>query len=171
MAKIQLKRRERIVIIGGVLLLAMVALMPMYNDFSRRYKNSKNQVHQAVLRLEHVRELRGALELERSGHQALVDRIKRRSGSFDLYSYTNRSLRDLKLQDRASLEDRKMLSGGSLFGVQLNLRGVSMDEFVNLLHRLYSSNNLIVVQRLNHLRPARDGKGLDCQITFIAPRS
>jgi hypothetical protein len=45
-----------------------------------------------------------------------------------------------------------------------------MKELVNLLHKIYSSDNLIVLQKLDHLRATRDGKGLEFSATFTAPR-
>lgn len=172
MARRKLKRRELILIAVGVLILLTAGLLPAANKFSRKYDRAREQLEQARVRLGQTRELRIAIEEERRGHNAVVERIKARDKRFDLYSFTNQCLRDLELHNRAALQSRgRMFSGGGLDGVQLTLRGVSMEEIVNVLHTLYDNSNLIALQRLNHLRVARDGEGLDCQMTLMAPKS
>lgn len=172
MARRELKRREVMLIGVGVAILLVAGLIPMARNFSRKYDRAQDQLEQARVRLTQTRELRGAIEEERRGHNAVTERIRARDARFDLYSFTNKCLRDLDLHNRAALQSRgSMFSGGSLDGVQITLRGVSMEELVNLLHTLYDSANLIALQRLNHLRASRDGDGLDCQMTLMAPKS
>lgn len=172
MARRKLKRRELILIAVGVVVLSVAGLWPAATNVSRKHDRARDQLEQARVRLSQVRELRSAIEEERRGHNAVTERIKARDKRFDLYSFTNKCLRDLELHNRAALQSRgSMFSGGGLDGVQLTLRGVSMEEIVNVLHVMYDSSNLITLQRLNHLRVARDGEGLDCQMTLMAPKS
>ena len=171
MANSWLGRRERIVIGVGVGVLLLIGLIPILRGLNKKYDVSRSQLVQATNRLENARELRAVIDAERSGQNAIIEQIKKRPGNFDLYSFTSRCLRELELENRYNLENQRMPSGGALEGVQLTLTGVSMEEVVDLLHKVYSSNNLIVLQRLQYLRPARDGKGLECLLTFMTPKA
>ena len=59
---------------------------------------------------------------------------------------------------------------GAFGGVQITLRNVSMKEIIDLMHGLYASNNLILMQRLTYLKPSPDGKGLECAVVMISPK-
>lgn len=169
MAGLNLRRREWLVIIFGVMALGLIGAVPITQDLLKTYSRSSSQLKQAEVRLGKTRQIRKEVEAKRSGQKAILDRIRKRPARFNLWSFTDGCLRKLKLEKRASLERKRTL--GSLDRVQMTLKGVNMEEVVDLLHAVSASDNLIVVQTLDHLRPARDGKGLECQITFITPKS
>ena len=165
----KLRKRERVVITVVVVALTLLAASKPVGDKLDTYSKSAGQLAQAENRLRYVRNLRAQVELDRRGEEAITAKIGARARQFNLYSFVNESLRASKLQDRNQL--RTASSPGSRFDrVVLTLNGVSMKELVNLLHRIYSSDNLIVLQKLNHLRIAHDEKGLDFEATFTAPK-
>lgn len=168
MAKRTLRRREWILIVGGAAVLAAAALTPVCREALRKYERSGNQLQLAQDRLQGALGLQAAIEEERSGQNAIMGRINARDARFDLFSFTNKCLRDLRLEARANLERRQL---GGLDGVQITMNGVSMQQLIDLLYALYDSKNLIVLQRMDHLRVARDGKGLDCLVTFVSPKA
>ena len=171
MARRVLRKRERLGIAVAAVVVLFLALTPMMRNLSREYERSEKQLAQAQERLRLVQNLRTLVEEERVGVDAIQKRILARDPQFDLYSFTDQCLRDLDLKGRAELQSKGgSYSGRKQDGVQLLIKGVSTEEFVNLLHSVYAGNNLIVVQRLLYLRPARDGMGLDCQVTFVTPR-
>ena len=165
-------KRERTVITIGIVLLVIAAVTPFVRGFFRDYNRSESLVREARERLEFSQQLRSTLEAERSGQRAIDEQVKQRAPRFDLYSFTSAKLSELKLDNRYNLESiRGRDVGDQLDGVQLRLNGVSMKEFVDLLYALDASKNLIIVRQLNELRPARDGNGLDCLVTFVSPKS
>ena len=44
---------------------------------------------------------------------------------------------------------------------------VPLKELVSLLHDLYSGDALVSVYKVDTMRPAPSGKGLDCDVTFM----
>ena len=40
-------------------------------------------------------------------------------------------------------------------------------ELVSLLHDLYAGDTLVSVYKVDTMRPAPSGKGLDCDVTFM----
>lgn len=172
MARRKLQRRERIGIAMAVAVVAFAGVVPLVRNASEKHARAAAQVEQARQRLEQVRSLRAGVEGERARHRLIEERIVRRPPQFDLYSFTDTCLRDLNLKSRA-----KLSSKGGPYGaknqdeIEMTLEGISREELVTLLHRIYASDNLIALQRLNHLRNARDGKGLECQMTLISPKT
>ncbi len=169
MARAKLSRRERLVVTFGVVALLVIALYFPAQSGLKRYGQAKQQLENARTRAMQAGELKFALEAERSGQNAIREKLKAREGRFDLYAFTNQCLRELQLEGRANLSSQNVR--GQFAGVQITLRGVSMQELVDLFHKIYAGDNLVVLQRVNHLRQARDGKGLECEVQFIAPRA
>lgn len=170
MATRKFQRREWAVLVIGLLMVVLIGSKPI-GRFMREHKNSANQVRQAQNNLRQARELRMMVETERGGQEALRSVVRGRNPLFDLYSFTNDCLTDLDLKSRATLSSTGRVSTPGADAVDLTLKGLSMDEFRSLLHRIYSSNNLIVLRHLQSLRPAADGKGLDVMVGFISPES
>ena len=170
MPRPRLKRREWIIVAVGISVLILILVAPTVRDLFRTFDRAENQLRLARINLIDAGDLKTAILDARTGQQAVQKRIDARVGRFDLYSFTNQTLRTLKLADRANLQSTPLGAQEKLDRIMLILRGVSMEELTGFLHQIYSSNNLITIQRLDHLRPARDGQGLDCQITFIAPK-
>ncbi len=170
MAKTKLKKREWTFIVIGVSVVALAILVPFARKAQAAHKKSEAQLTQAQNRVRDAQELRMIIEAERSGQEAIQGRLEARPANFSLYSFANRCLRENGLEGRAELS-----TGNSrvptLESTDLELIGVSMEELVNFLHQLLANDNLIVVQKLDYLRPARDGKGLDCEMALLAPRA
>lgn len=158
-------------IVAGVLILIALVIIPLARDLSRRHARSETLLREVASRLEDTLELRRLIELEREGHSVVARHVQSRDPRFNLYTFADACLREYKLEGRARLEIKgKLSSGRSLDGIKVELKGVNMEELTNFLHRLYDNNNLITLQGLRYLRPAHDGKGLDCEMTFITPR-
>lgn len=167
MAKPNLQKREWVAILIGVVVLTAIGVTPLIQKAAKAYDRSSRQVVQARARLDEVRQLRVAIEDERSGQRQIEERLAARAPGFNLWNFTNQCLRKTEIETMANVV-RKRISG-KIDGVQMTLKGVRMSELIDLLHLVYDSNNLIVVQKLDHLRPSRSGTGLDCQITFMTP--
>lgn len=50
--------------------------------------------------------------------------------------------------------------------LELSVTGASLEEVVQLLHKIFSSNSMVIVQDLRELGPSKQGKGLDCRVTL-----
>lgn len=171
MARRILQKRERLAIIGGACILLLLGLTPAARNLAQKYARTETQVTHAERRLGQVHDLRAAIEADRVGHSAIQQRLLARDPQFDLYSFMDTNLRKHDLKSRATLQSKGGLySGRKLDDVELTLKGLSMEELVGFLHSVHESDNLIVLQNLKFLRPARGAKGLECQTTFIAPR-
>ncbi len=172
MPKRTLVKRERIMIVGAFAVLASIILLPFGQGFARDYERTQRQAEDAVDRLIQIRQMRELVLTERSDRRIIMDRVEARDPSFDLYSFTNASLMQLSMHDNARLQSQdSRFAGAALDVVQLNLANVNMQQIIDLLHKLHSSGNLIAMQRLGHLQPMRDGKGLECEIVLMAPKA
>lgn len=168
MSKPKLQKREWTLIIVGIVIVSLAIAIPLGRRALATYEKSEAQVEQARTRLRDAQELRLLIEAERTGQNAIRERLAERPRNFSLYSFTNRTLREYGLEDRASLETYSTRASG-MEGAKMSLRGVSMEELVNFFHKLLDNENLIIVQKLDYLKPARDGKGLDCSLVLMAP--
>ena len=172
MARPTLAKRERIMIVGAVALLGLIFIVFGGREFASDYERTQHQVVEAMNRLDQIRQMRTLILTERSDRRIIMDRVEARDPNFDLYSFTNASLIQLSMNDRARLQSQgSRFAGGALDVVQLNLSNVSMEQIIDLLYKLHSSGNLIAMQRLGHLRPMNDGKGLECEIVLMAPKA
>ena len=172
MARRTLAKRERIMIVGAIALFGLIFLASGGREFARDYERIQGQVNDATNRINEIRRMRILVLTERSDRRIIMDRVEARDPNFDLYSFTNASLIQLSMDERARLQSQgSRFSGGDLDVVQLNLRNVGMQQIIDLLHKLHSSGNLIAMQRLGHLRPMNDGKGLECEIVLMAPKA
>lgn len=169
MAERKFQKKEWAVLVAGILILVMIGSKPI-GSFMRKHKNSASQVVQARKNLQLAQDTRLTIESERSGKEALRAIINKRDPAFNLFTFTDKCLEDLELDARATLSNSGGRDTPGADAVNLTLKGVSMDELRNFLHRIYSSNNLIVLRRLGSLKPASDGKGLDLDVGFISPK-
>ena len=159
-------------IVGAVALLGLIFIVFGGREFASDYERTQHQVVEAMNRLDQIRQMRTLILTERSDRRIIMDRVEARDPNFDLYSFTNASLIQLSMNDRARLQSQgSRFAGGALDVVQLNLSNVSMEQIIDLLYKLHSSGNLIAMQRLGHLRPMNDGKGLECEIVLMAPKA
>jgi len=172
MAKRKLQTREQLLIVLAIAVAVLILAIPRGRALAHNYKQAQTQATQAAHSLNQTRELRALILEERSNQRIIIDRIEARQPNFDLYSYTNATLDKFDLLQIARLQSKgSRFAGGALDVVQLNLTGVSMKQFIDFLHDMHASGNLIALQRLGYLRPSREKKGLDCEIAFMAPKA
>lgn len=170
MEKRSLTPRERILIVCALLILVGITV-PLARGLAEKYRDARQELQRATDRLDQARLIRETVIEERHDQQIIQELIASRSPGFDLYSYTNETMLTQNIQHLGTLQSQGSMSGGSLDAVRLTLRGVNMKQLLNLLHTLYASDNLIAMQRLRYLRPSGNAKGLDCEITLVAPKS
>ncbi len=176
MAKFAMQKREKMVVTVGAVVVAIIIFQWLLSDRGpfNAYNQSIRQVQAARGRLLDAQLIRDEALARRQSRQALQARLRER-GTFRLYSHVDQALEAQNLKSdqsaRAILETQNTaVRSGNFEAVQLQLRGVSMAELLDLLVRIYSGGNLVVLERLDELRPADDGQGLDCRMLFMAPR-
>lgn len=167
----KLNRRERIVVIGGVLLLFLLLAGTVGRNYWDTYQQSEVNLRNAQERLEAVKLWRQEIEAERVEQEAVEDRVRARGQRFNLYTFASNSLREHGLEERARIENKRSLASASdkLSEIEVTLNGVTMEELVNWLHEVYASRNLIVMRELDELTISRRGNGLDVRMSLLAP--
>ena len=171
MAKTSLAPREKRLIAIMFTGMVCMTLIPIYKNVTARHVQSENQLAQAKQRLEDARLWRSAIVTDREGQKIIQAQLSARDGSFDLYSATSKWISETKLDGRANLQSKGLTSPeGVVEGIQITMTHVNMNEILNLLHKMYNSKNMITMQKMPYLRPARDGKGLECAVVMIAPK-
>lgn len=173
MKPFDLDPRERVALGIGGLALFLVLLLAFYIPAGPKLRHERAQNRVADLQAElNLAALTRIEERERlESQEQLRLRLEARPPSFDFFAFINNTLREANLTDRYQLTDyRTRNSSPKQPMVDLRVEGVSLRELVDLLHRLYDSGNLIVLYKMDQLRPAGNGQGLDCQLTLATLR-
>jgi hypothetical protein len=173
MKPLDLDPRERAALALGGLALALVVLLAVYIPMGPKARHALAEGRvaglQSDLNLAALTRMEERARLD--SQEQLRQKLEARPPTFDFFAFVNNTLGEVALTDRAELNDyRTRNSSPKQPMVDLRLSGVSLKELLDLLHRLYSSGNLIVLYKMDQLRPAPNGQGLDCQLTLTTLR-
>lgn len=172
------EKRDQLAVMCSIVAVALVVFMLLFIPTGplRKFRGSQTEVDD----LRQQRQLlRMSVEAERArlrSQEALRERLANRDPGFDLWSFLNTVLAETGLRDQANLDrveprtrDKNMAQYATM--VELSLPGVTLEQLVKLLHRIYNSNNLVVLYKLDYLRPTSGNKGLECSATFLSPNA
>jgi len=163
-------KRSQVGLILGILAITLVVMLALFIPAGPRRASMKSQTVLEDARTElQTQEVARRDEADRLARQKqLMEILAKRPASFDLFAHVDGLLNKQGLRDRAQLEQFKPHNGtaGEPM-VQLRLEGVAFDEIISLFHSLYSGGNLIAVYKMDSMRPATTGKGLDCDVTLV----
>lgn len=168
MARRELSLRERALILVALTVLLSIVAVPLARALSRNYNESRTELAQAQDRLQSATQLRQIVVEERAARELIAEKIGR-DVRFNLYEFVQSALTRAGMADRMRLEKRGAASQ-SMEVVSVSLNGVGLEELIDFLHGAYSGSRPVAMQQLDYLRPARDGKGLDCSLTLMSPR-
>ncbi len=168
--KINLDVREKFALGLGLLALLLVIALAVYVPLGPRkgYLASEKELAslRSELELQILFKMEEAARLEKQ--KALMEKLEVRPAGFSLFTHVDNLLTGTGLRGRAQLEQfRPRDASPRQPMVQLRLQGVSLEELVDFLHRIYEGNNLIAAYKMDYLRPSPTEKGLDCDITFV----
>lgn len=171
MAFMKLQDRERRMVIGGGLAALAIVLYLVGEGPLQAYSESADKLQQARDRLVQAEKLHNSVIRKREEQEVLRQKLASKPG-FDLLQFVAGKVREGGLATRANIDNsgRAVTGSAELAAVRVGLRGVSLEELVDFLHKIYASGNLVVLHNLDQLEPAADKKGLDCEMTFVAPR-
>jgi type II secretory pathway component PulM len=171
MAAPKIQPRERMVLIIGGVAVAAMALWWAFDGPYQAYVTSGNQLVEARQRLMDAQIKQAEVIKSENRRKEILATLGQ--GGFDLWSQIDKAAKDLNLGSRCAIRTGRALStrGDSSTSVEVTLTGVSNQELVDLLHRVYDTGSVVVMSQLNHLKPSIDKKGLDCRMTLVAPRA
>jgi hypothetical protein len=160
----------------------MFMVLYIYTGPLKRYQISERSLSELRLQLKDLKDQKFAEEERLRNQESIMARLKERKANFDLWSFMNTVLAETKLKDRANLENYKPRGDwrgtdsskeamDDVMMVQLRLNGVTLLELVDLLHKIYDSNNLVLAYKLEYLHPGGEGKGLECNVVFLTPKA
>ena len=170
MPKAKLQKREKVMVAGGAVIAALIVGAFLAEGPLDSYRDARTQVNQARQNYRSAELMReDALAAERQ-RKALEQILRGSQG--DLWSHIGGVLKDAGLIERGAKLDSRQRVGRSinLPGVHVALKGVSTQELVDFLHRVYDGGHVVVLNEMRFLKPATNGKGLDCDMTFMAPK-
>ncbi|MBM3289435.1 MAG: hypothetical protein FJY92_04720 [Candidatus Hydrogenedentes bacterium] len=172
MAKMKLQPRERLVLMLGAVGVVLIGGYGISQGPYQAYARSNNEVAQARERLTSARITQATVQRDRE-KQAEVKKKLPQAGKFNLWSEVDKAVKDLKLGKRCSMRSNRGMStqGQESSSVEVTLNGVSSQELVDLVHRVYDTGYFVYLSQLMYLRPSNDQKGLDCRMTFVAPQA
>jgi len=171
LAKFNLDNREsRVLVVGAAIVVVMVVYLGMQGPWDT-YQNAAKQVDRTEKRLREAQSIHQRVAKARNA-EALVREQLAGQVRFDLLAFVNRAVVEGGLSARAVIGNpsRNVTGSNKMSEVQVELKGVSVAEFIDLLHRIYGSGQLVVLHDMTSLGPSFDGRGLDCRMIFLAPR-
>jgi type II secretory pathway component PulM len=169
MKPLQLDRRDKIAMVCAGLVLLLVLFMALYLPSGplRKHQEAQRALNNARQQLtmwqQQKQEQLGRLESQEEFQQRLAARPR----NFQLISFVDQMLIETGLKGREELSTSRDRAAQQQPMADLKLNGVSLEELVNLLHRIHSSGNLVAVYKIDHIRPARDERGLDLSLTLV----
>ena len=172
MANLKLQEREKRMLVGGAIAAVVIVGYLVGEGPLRVYGESEQKLEQARDRLKQARAIHNSVVRKREEDAVLQQSMAGKPG-FDLLTFVNGVVREGGLSTRANIDNNNRAVTGSsgLASVRVGLRGVSLAELVDFLHKIYGSGNLVVLHNLDQLVPAADKQGLDCEMVFVAPRA
>lgn len=173
MPKMALQKREQVMLVVGSLIVALSLAYVLGRGPIERYRNTNLAVVAARDNLEQARARAQAVIEARAREAALEEKMRASPGGTDLYSLINSTISRQGLTDKhfsLKTTPRAAMRNAEMAAVTVTLNGVNMENIVNVLHGVYSGGGIVALHSLTHLRPAINSEGLDCELTFLAPR-
>ena len=169
----ELDKREKGTVMFAALFCVLALFMAYYvpNSWGKKYNAAKSQLAQKQQELQLVQVDKLAEEERVLSQQQLLTQLNARGSSFSLFPFINGMVSDAGLSERAKLgndqsaRNRKQWPRHPM--VELELTGVSLDEVVELLYKIRSSDNLVTIYQME-MEPAVRDRGLRCEITFVS---
>jgi hypothetical protein len=166
---LQLENRDRswLAACGLAVFVVLLAAYWVPTGPRRGYENSVAALESAKEEYEMTQLLEVEENLRIQSQQSIREQLQVRPASFNFFTEVDRTVTEAKLKDRAQLNRVRAAKEETPQDlVELRLTGVSLEEVVDFLHRVYEKNNLIAVHQMNYLRPQSDEQGLECSITL-----
>ena len=167
MNDIKLNKREQTGILCAAIALMLVIFLAVYipQGPRKKYSAARSNIGNLTQELQNLELLKLDAQLQIDEQSALINILKDRSNSFELLTYVDQVIRKNNLTDRAAFpRASSQLSSKQQPMVQLELNNISLQEIVDLLHDVYTSNNLVALYKVSYLRPANNNQGLSCSL-------
>jgi len=168
-----LDTREKGTLVFAALFLALTLFMAVYvpNTWGKRHAAAQSQLNQKKQELQLAQVEKLAEEARVASQQQLLELLDARGASFSLFPFINGMVSEAGLSERAKLGNDQSARNRQQWPkhpmVELELNGVSLDELVDLLYKIRSSNNLVSIFKME-MEPAVRDRGLRCTITFVS---
>jgi Tfp pilus assembly protein PilO len=164
-----LEQRERVfLVVGAVLVLVMLGYWLSSGPWNA-YVRAQRQYEAAQRNVRAAEQYAAQIEELRRDQYALSSLLDQRPADFDLWTIVWRKVQANDLVERAEVNNEPTIMTNAS-GVNLRLRGVSMEELVDLLYDIHTADRLISLHEVE-LQPASDGEGLQCRLTLVTPRA
>lgn len=162
--------RDKMALACGVTALLLVVFMLVYIPMGPKkdYEASVKHVAQQQQNLLAMQDEMVFEDARLRSQEQFLRLLDRRSSRFALYPFVDRTLKESELFSRATLSNVPISRNNpsSRPMVDLNLKGVATKELVAFLHKIYASDNLVVVNTM-HVNPAQNNQGLNCQLRLL----
>jgi len=172
------EKRDQLGAMCSIVAVALVVFMLLFIPTGplKKFKRAQAEVGTLEQERELLRLSIKAEEVRLRSQDVLRERLAKRGAAFDLWPFLRTALEKAKLLEGANMErvtprtrEKELAQYATM--VELRLPRVTLEQLVSLLHQVYSSDNLVVLYKLDYLRPASDNKGLECSATFLSPNA
>ncbi|MBI1320886.1 MAG: hypothetical protein GC168_18325 [Candidatus Hydrogenedens sp.] len=174
MENIQLENESRSKLAVWLLLLVILGILAWWVPAGPRanYLSARAELDDAQSGLQMAQLDKMDAETRVEQQRPIAERLRTRPSNFSFITFLQRTLNEVKLQERSSLNQVRRSSQESdlVELVEVKLNNISLEELVNFLHTVYDANNLIALYQLSYLRPTADAQGLECMLTFVTLR-
>lgn len=167
-----MKRTRRMTAMLAVLGAIVLGLgYQLWSAFTDDCARARAQAGQAELRLNQAHDLRDRILADRAARESLENLVASRPGNFDLYSFVNSQIKKHGVTNAKLTSKGATSSGRAMQAVSVEFKEIRVSKLIDVIHHIYFGRNLVVLDRLHHLRPSASKKGVDCEITFVSPQS
>lgn len=167
-----MKLNRRTLLYAALAVVIAGLVWPLWKGFTENCNRARSQARQAELRLQQAADLRERVLGDRADRDSLEQYVRARGKDFDLYSYVNGRVKTHHAEKIVKLTSSGTSSAGrAMQAVTLEFKDAPLKKVLDVIHHTYYGKNLIVLDRLHHLRPARSGQGVDCELTLVSPQS
>ena len=165
-----LDRRDKVALGCGVTALLLVIFMLVYIPIGPKkyYEVSLKRVAQHEKNILAMQVDFMVEDTRLRSQKQFLSLLDKRSDRFDLFRFVSTTLRESELFSRAKLANvpTSRNSPASRPMVTLDLNGIATKELVAFLHKIYASENLVVVNTMR-LGPAQNNLGLNCNLRLL----
>jgi hypothetical protein len=165
--QLEAKDRSLVSVCGLAVFIVLLAAWWVPSGPRRAYAQSMQALAAAQAELETTQLMKAEETMRIESQQSIREALRVRPASFNFFTLVDQTLTEAQLKERAELNRARAGNQDTPQEMlELRLSGVSLEELVDFLHRIYEKNSLVAVYQMNFLRPARDGRGLECNITL-----
>jgi len=166
MMNINLNRREKLVIYGAALFIAVfVVVQLIITPLIEKREQLANQLQSERQKLSEMKQLQADYQSLQKGISAAMDQFNKRPAGFTLFSFLDRLAGETGIKKHVSYMKPSTTvndeTGVNLSRVEMELQAISLKDLSRYLYNVETSQNMVMVKRISISRKGKEGGTID----------